>query len=231
MAPPVRAVTFDLWQTLMLDSKDQAHKRGSLRAERMHQILARASRDVPRETVDQVLQGIWQEWQTAYWDRNVDPGFDAQIVWLRERLDVAPDEHDLIGELRHAYIDPIFAVPPTLEPDAIPALTRLQARGVPLGLICNTSVTPGFALRRLLAGWGLQHLLPVQLYSDELHLRKPEAGVFHEAARQLGVDVAGLLHVGDSAEADVQGATGAGASALLVGPQTPLGQVVSTIQT
>ncbi len=231
MTLPLRAVTFDLWQTLMHDSKEQAIKRGQMRSQRIQQALSRAGKDTPRENVEAAVSGIWNEWQATYWDKNADPGFDAQMAWLLNRLGVAKDDHTLVDELRHAYIDPIFAISPVLDPDAIPALTQLEARGLRLGLICNTSVTPGFALRRLLAGWRLDRLLSVQLFSDELRRRKPAPEVFHEAARQLDVGVAELLHVGDSADADVEGARAAGARALLVGAETRLAQVVSTIQT
>ncbi|HLG70427.1 MAG TPA: HAD family hydrolase [Chloroflexota bacterium] len=231
MASPPRAVTFDLWQTLMHDSKDQAAKRGRMRAERIHQVLARAGHAATVEQVEALVKDIWNEWQATYWDKLVDPGFDAQMAWLQERLRVPGGDGRLSEDLRHAYVDPIFAVAPVVDAEAIPVLTQLQARGLPLGLICNTSVTPGFALRRLLAQWGLDRLLRVQLFSDEMGVRKPAPEIFQEAARQLGVQPVDMLHVGDSVENDVEGAQAAGARALLVGPEAPLSRVFSTLQT
>ncbi len=229
MTLPVQAVTFDLWQTLMHDTKEQAQRRAQLRAERMHQALAGAGIEISREEVETACRDVWQTWQTTYWDKHTDPGFDAQLEWLRQRFGGPEDAFELRGELRAGYVEPIFAIPPRLDHEAITALTRLEARGLKLGLICNTSVTPGFALRRLLAGWGLDRLLTVQLFSDELGIRKPAPEVFREAARQLEVDVSAMLHAGDRADVDVQGALDAGARAVLVDPDMPLSKLVVTI--
>jgi putative hydrolase of the HAD superfamily len=227
MGFPVRAVTFDLWQTLMLDSKAQAAKRGALRAERIHEALARAGLPIGLQTVEHAVNGIWQVWQTTYWGRDVDPGFEAQIAWLVNQLGLPAENTELVGGLRAGYVEPIFELPPRIDDEALPTLSQLRAVGAPIGLICNTSVTPAFALRKLFDAWGLNELLSVQLFSDELGIRKPDPEIFAEAARQLGVEVESLLHVGDSPEIDVRGANDAGAQGLLIGPEKPLSQVVS----
>jgi FMN phosphatase YigB (HAD superfamily) len=231
MPSPVQAVSFDLWQTLMHDNKEQAGKRAALRVARMHQALVHAGHAIALKEVEAACHEIWQKWQAEYWDKHVDPGFDAQLQFLRQRFGISPAGLDLLDELRNGYVEPIFALPPLADVEAIPLLTQLAARDLKLGLICNTSVTPGFALRRLLAGWGLDRLLPVQLFSDEIGVRKPSAEIFCEAARQLGVEIGALLHVGDRADADVQGAIDAGAQGLQVGPDAPLGDLLSRITT
>jgi putative hydrolase of the HAD superfamily len=119
-------------------------------------------------------------------------------------------------------VEPVFALPPKPDPAALRVLTELQAQGLKLGLICNTSVTPGFALRRLLAGWGLEQLLTVQLFSDEVGIRKPAPAIYQQAARQLGVDISAMVHVGDRLDVDVEGAIAAGARGLQVGPDMEL---------
>ena len=222
MSPPLKAVTFDLWQTLMHDGKEHGAARAKLRAERIHRALP----DAPLKDVEAALQNVWHTWETTYWAKNEDPGFDAQIAWLMKRLAVPPE---LEAELRAGYVDPIFAIPPHVDPEAVPALTSLRERGLKLGLICNTSVTPGSALRQLLDQWHVGELLMVQLFSDEVGIRKPAPAIFRETARRLGVDIAAMLHVGDRQDADVEGAIGAGAKALLARPQVPLTKLVSTL--
>jgi FMN phosphatase YigB (HAD superfamily) len=221
MPLPVQAVTFDLWQTLMLDTKERAAERAELRAGGMQAVLARAGFAATLPEVEDACHAIWREWQDHYWDKLVDPGFDAQMAWLCQRFAVPPG-HAVIGELRLAYVEPVFAISPQPDPAVIPVLSQLRAQGLRLGLICNTSVTPGFALRRLLARWGVDTLLPVQLYSDETGVRKPDPAIFRDAARRLDVDLGALLHVGDRPDIDVAGAVAAGARGLEVGPELPL---------
>ncbi|HVA24845.1 MAG TPA: HAD family hydrolase [Chloroflexota bacterium] len=225
MPAPVQAVSFDLWQTLMHDTKEQAQKRAGVRAAGMQAALARAGFGASLQQVEDACHAIWQEWETRYWDKLVDPGFDAQIAWLCQRLGVPAGAQPFVGDLRAAYVEPVFALPPSVDPAAVPVLSQLHARGLELGLICNTSVTPGFALRRLLAGWGLDRLLSVQLFSDEVRIRKPAPAIYREAARQLGVDIAAMVHVGDRPDVDVEGAILAGARGLQVGPAMPLSEL------
>jgi FMN phosphatase YigB (HAD superfamily) len=120
-------------------------------------------------------------------------------------------------------------VPPQPDGAALAVLERTHALGLKVGLICNTSITPGTALRRLLREWGLEPLLPVQVYSCELGIRKPAPEIFEEAARRLGIAVTAMLHVGDQPVNDVQGALGAGAQAVQVGPALPLQRVSDII--
>ena len=209
----------------MHDSKDQGSKRAEMRASRMHAAMARAGFGTTMSEVEDACHAIWQEWEARYWAHNTDPGFDAQLTWLCERLGVPPDASQVREELRAGYVEPVFAVPPEPDPAAIPVLSQLHAQGMRLGLICNTSVTPGSALRRLLDRWGLDRLLDIQLFSDELRIRKPAAAIYHEAARQLGVDVAAMVHVGDRQDVDVEGAIAAGARGIQVGPSMPLSEV------
>jgi FMN phosphatase YigB (HAD superfamily) len=257
MSSSVRAVTFDLWQTLMHDGREQGAKRAHRRAERIHQALRRAGRKLPLEHVESTLRELWEIWEVEYWAKDVDPGFEAQLAWLRQRFGLGgelepptppspgvpgkpqcktmaarpPDEAmpELEAELRAGYVDPIFEVPPEVDAEALPVLRSLRARGFKLGLICNTSVTPGDALRRLLDGWGLGPLLDAQLFSDELGIRKPAPAIFREAARRLGADISAVVHVGDRPDVDVDGAIAAGARGLLARPDAPLSKLLGTL--
>ncbi|MBV8083933.1 MAG: HAD family hydrolase [Chloroflexi bacterium] len=216
MSFPLRAVSFDLWETLMHDTPESAERRRLLRLERLQTL---SSRD-PAPAYDE----LWQWLESSWWSRQADPGFESQIERLAQRLGVPAGD-----ELRSAYVDPIFDSPPLPDPAAVPVLTELRGRGLRLALICNTSVTPGWALRRLLDGWGIGALLDAELFSDEQGIRKPAPGIFREAARQLGVDVSEMLHVGDRPDVDTAGAEAAGARALTVGPDLPLQAISATI--
>jgi FMN phosphatase YigB (HAD superfamily) len=225
MTCSVQAVSFDLWQTLMLDTKEQARRRAELRGGRIHAALTGAGFGATREEVEDACHAIWREWETRYWDKMVDPGFDAQIAWLCDRFGVPENAQQVVGDVRAGYVEPVFVLPPRVDPAALAVLSQLQAQGLRLGLICNTSVTPGFALRRLLADWGLDRLLTVQLFSDELGIRKPAPAIYHQAARELGVDISAMVHVGDRLDVDVEGAIAAGARGLQVGPEMQLSQL------
>jgi putative hydrolase of the HAD superfamily len=90
------------------------------------------------------------------------------------------------------------------------ALAALRARGLRLGLVCNTGRTPGRMLRVVLERLGLSPHLAVLTFSDEIGLRKPHAEIFLRTLGALGVEPREAVHVGDNLAADVAGARGVG---------------------
>ncbi len=96
--------------------------------------------------------------------------------------------------------------------DAVPALQRLREAGFRLGVISNaTHDLPG-GLEEL----ELARYFEVVTYSYEVGAEKPDPHIFRTALARLGVQAGRAAHVGDSYEADVVGARGAGLLAFLI---------------
>jgi putative hydrolase of the HAD superfamily len=93
----------------------------------------------------------------------------------------------------------------------------LDERGYRIGLISNTGRTPGVAMRRLLADYGLLDRFAVTIFSNEEGVLKPRREMFDRAAARLGVPNAAVVHVGDNPIADVAGAKAAGMRTVLLG--------------
>ena len=92
-------------------------------------------------------------------------------------------------------------------PEHVEILAALAPR-VRLGICSNFSHAP--TARRLLAEAGLLPHLDAIVISEEVGFRKPRPEIFRTALAGLGVEAAEALHIGDSLEADVAGASGAG---------------------
>lgn len=112
-----------------------------------------------------------------------------------------------------ALADPAFEVffaarqQVTLFGDALPALERLAARW-PLVAVSNGNAD--------LARIGLARYFRGAFSAREFTAGKPEPMIFQAACRHLGADPARVLHVGDDARLDVDGALGAGLRAAWV---------------
>jgi putative hydrolase of the HAD superfamily len=117
-------------------------------------------------------------------------------------------------ELTSAYISPILEVPPYLNPDAQKVLEILKNRNKLIGIICNTGLTPGIGLRRLLANEGVAEYFDLMIFSDEEDIRKPDPRIFHLAAQKLNVKPREAVHIGDNLKSDVCGAQSAGFKAI-----------------
>lgn len=105
---------------------------------------------------------------------------------------------------------------PSLEllPAARPLLERCRALGVPVVIASNSSELDrdhAVFLRRELGD-----LLAGIYVSHEVGTAKPDRQFFERIARDGGIPVSDLLHVGDRFYDDIQGALSAGASALHV---------------
>lgn len=91
--------------------------------------------------------------------------------------------------------------------DALPALARLAAR-YPLVSLSNGNAD----LQRV----GLAPYFRAAVSAQSAGVAKPDARIFHAAARSMGVQAHEVLHVGDDAHLDVVGAVGSGMQAVWV---------------
>jgi len=126
---------------------------------------------------------------------------------LRELLgEVSDDELDAFIDAEHEAWSPAFQVLGSAQA----LLEALRSRGVKTGVVLNSWPDPGRVLRRDIDRAGLTDLLDVIVISSEVGMRKPEAGIFHLALDELGVDPLSAMFVGDRLDTDVQGAANVG---------------------
>lgn len=97
--------------------------------------------------------------------------------------------------------------------DAAPALRRVRAAGLGVGVLTNGDATQQRAKAERV---GLTSEIDVLVASSELAAGKPDAGAFLHTTRLLGVAPGDALMVGDSLTDDVHGAIAAGLQAVLL---------------
>lgn len=95
-------------------------------------------------------------------------------------------------------------------PGMIELVRELKRAGMPIAIISNSE---GY-LAELVEELGWSRDFDAVVDSGRLGIDKPDARIFSHACRELGIVTHELLHVGDAWEVDVQGALGAGASAI-----------------
>jgi len=98
--------------------------------------------------------------------------------------------------------------------DRISVLEQLAAR-YPLALVSNFDHGP--TAHALLERFQLKDYFKTVVVSADVGFLKPAVEIFATACKRLAVGPARCLHVGDSKEADVEGATAAGMAAVWVG--------------
>lgn len=215
----IRAVTFDLWDTLLVDDSDEP-----LRAARGLPPKAQARE---QSFVDEVLRHHPELGEARAREalRQANAAFDRmwkqehQTPSVRARLG---DALALLGLRATPGLDGVVElweqlevqVPPRLAPGAAEVIAALKGR-YSLGVISDAIVTPGRGLRQILAHHGLLAAFTSFVFSDEAGASKPSPQVFARAAAELGLPPHQIAHVGDRAANDVDGPRAAGFRAVL----------------
>ena len=215
----IKAITFDLWDTLVIDDSDEAKRaEQGLRSkfdERRHLLWEALNLAEPIELEavrlaynvgDAAFNKVWKE---------------QHITWpIAKRLRLILNElgRELPGETFNAVVraheEMEVDIPPDAMPDAVPVLERL-ARRYKLCIVSDAIVSPGGCLRRLLENHGLAKFFNGFAFSDEVGHSKPHRAMFESAAGQLGGEIGEMLHVGDRDHNDVKGPQQLGMKAIL----------------
>jgi putative hydrolase of the HAD superfamily len=128
------------------------------------------------------------------------------------------------------HVFQVFADPVSwkLYPEVLPTLRELRSRGLELGIVSNFDSR----LFNVLRGLGIADLFDTVTISSLAHAAKPSPKIFELALKQHAVEPGEALHVGDSVRDDVEGATKAGLSAVLLARQgKPAPPGIQTIRT
>lgn len=218
------AVTFDLWQTLILDAPEQDELRSQMRYKDLHKALTSLGVHLSLQELKRGHDESASRLQEI-WKRNQDVAVREQIRLIMElasnRPGTMPTEPEAIEKLESAYVHSLSMFPPKLNPGTLDILKALRSRGHKIGLISNTGRSPGEALRRLLENYGVLQFFNATVFSNEVGVRKPDRRIFEEAANGLGVDLEGIVHIGDDPEADIWGAKQLGMRTILYESGSP----------
>ena len=176
----------------------------------------------PFAPIGERIERTLHEWFVAHSPRTAERFPISEMRALRERVfaEFPEHAHDL-GLLRRLTIeralnesggDPALASAAyaiffternrvDFYPDAQDGLQRIAAR-LPVAALTNGNADLGAI--------GIAPLFAFQLSAREYGAAKPDAGLFHEACRRLGLAPAEVLHVGDDPRTDIAGAANAG---------------------
>jgi len=220
----LKAVTLDLWNTLIADTT--VKERMALRAQRLREMTEPFGVCPTDSDLERAFKASWAHFDRVWIGRHRTPTTDESATVLLAELGVAapPEAQYRIARMME---DLILEAPPAAVPGAVDVLRRLrEERGLRLALISDTGLSPGRTLRVVLARLGLLEHLDVLYFSDEGGMSKPDVRVFHGVLRDLGevrtseathlgeVRPNEAVHVGDMERTDIAGARAAGMRAV-----------------
>lgn len=203
VTPP--AVTFDLWNTLLVSQPGGVH----VRRDSWESVINNRGLEIPSDLLQSVLEMLPVRFD-AEWKAGRQYGaaeaMDDAFAAFGDRVSSA-DRRALVEAFDRASYELIVEV----VDGAIEVLADLVGRGVALGLVSDTSLSAGRHLRSYLKAFGLYDCLGSLAFSDEVGVYKPEPEIFRAALGGLGIDdPVGVIHVGDLRRTDVAGARALG---------------------
>ena len=220
--PPLRAVIFDLWNTLIADTPELTRQREKARLEGLAEAVAAAGLSFGQADVERAYREAAEELQRLQAGGGDLPSAERAALFLH-RLDpelAARAAPELLVGVQRSPMQAARRFPPPLIAGVIETLEAVRQAGRRTGLISNTGPSPGPALRQVLARHGVMALLDVAVFSDEAAECKPAPGIFRRTLADLGVEPDEAVFVGDTPELDVVGPQRVGMWTVQVGGLT-----------
>lgn len=212
---PIKAVLFDMFDTLMLIEKDHEFYKPSIT--RMYRYLNQKGINVSFEKFNETY--IQQRNQLfAKADLNLEePHFNVRVAKTLESLGYNYDVSSPIVTGATSEFCEEFMKYVRLDDDAEATLKLLYGK-YKLGVISNFAI-PECVLKLLNIG-GIDRLFDVIVVSGAVNKRKPSPEIFKNTLKMIGVLAEEAVFVGDTIDADIEGAKAVGMRAVHIERRT-----------
>jgi len=202
----VKAVLFDMFDTLMIIEKDHAFYSPAVKS--MHSFLVKNGVEVSfavfRDSYIRARDALYEEA-----DANMEePHFSIRVKNALVALgyQTLAEDAALVQGATDAFCHE-FMNYVRIDDDAALALNELH-RKYRLGIVSNFAITE--CVTRILDRYGLTELFEVIVVSAAVNKRKPHPEIFKYALRRLKLKSSEVVFVGDTVDADIKGAKEAG---------------------
>jgi FMN phosphatase YigB (HAD superfamily) len=196
---PIKAVLFDMFDTLMLIQKEHAFYSPAVKS--MHTYLTSNGIQVPfpqfRDAYIKARDALYEEADKTL----EEPHFNLRVKSALTLLGYNAPNMSLVQGATDAFCAE-FMKYVIIDEHATAALTQLHGQ-YRLGLVSNFAVPE--CVQKLLQQHNLEGLFEVVVVSAAVNRRKPCPEIFQCALQKLQVVAADAVFVGDTVDADVQG--------------------------
>ena len=204
----ITTVTFDLWQTLLIDNRELGLRRSDARLEGVRRVLSDCGEEFEPEHISEAYWECYRQC-AAVREELRDVSFPEQIDIFVESISPGLGDRlteGALSEITRVYADSFLDYPPPAHSDAVDVLKSVHAMGLRIGMISNTGMTPGSTFRTYLANTGMLGYFDTLTFSDEVKMAKPAKEIFLLTLRAMNSAPEQTVHIGDSVRNDVAGA-------------------------
>ena len=207
----IKAVLFDMFDTLMLIEHEHAFYNPSLR--RAHEFLVQNGVDVRfavfRSAYIKARDALYAEADA----RMEEPHFNLRVANAMHSLGYDFDvSSEIVSGATLAFCEE-FMNYVRIDENAEEALRELHGK-YKLGIVSNFAIPE--CVHKLLEKHGLDGFFDVVVVSGAVNKRKPSPEIFQKALEKMGVDAEDTVFVGDTVDADIQGAKSVGMKTIFI---------------
>ena len=201
----IRAVTFDLWNTLLTGTPGAVEIRSRFWREVIVERGLDIGDDLLHGTLSMLPTRFDEEWRAG---RQYGPTEALADCFTAFGDRLASEDRDVLAAAFEAASYELKVAPVA---DAADVLSAVAATGVAVGIISDTTLAVGRHLRTYLDQHRILQHVTFAAFSDEVGVYKPDPAIFRVALDGLGIDdPTTVAHVGDLMRTDVAGARAMG---------------------
>jgi putative hydrolase of the HAD superfamily len=203
MEPPLKAITLDLWNTIFVERNYKEE-----RVKKFSSILEEETLFIEEKGLlgvyDLATEEYEKQWKNEYKHFQNKNRLDLMIHLLK--IDISNKKKE---EILEVFSEVFLSNPPEFKPNVKETVSKLASK-IKLGIISDTGVTPGAAIRKHFEDQGMLKYFQSTIFSDELGYCKPHHIPFQRALSELDVNSKEAMHVGDLLRTDILGAKNCG---------------------
>jgi putative hydrolase of the HAD superfamily len=186
-----------------------------VRVEALRRMLRNFDADPSDEQMAEAYRSGFDAYMAA-WVQGIHFGAADQIQHILARFEIVPGPGDgaFLAQTALEIEESSLLAPLEPLPGVLETVPRLTQEGYRLGLISDTSLTPGRILKQLMARDRLLDHFSALTFSDETGYTKPNPGMFDRTLAPLGAQPSQAAHVGDTPRTDIAGAKSLGMLAI-----------------
>jgi HAD superfamily hydrolase (TIGR01549 family) len=212
---PIKAVLFDMFDTLMLIEKDHGFYAPAM--QRMYHYVNEQGIDVPFEKFEQTYiserDKIFAQADATFEEPHFNVRMAATLQALGYNYDVSSP---IITEATSEFYSEFMKFV-RIDPDTPLTLQKLHKK-YHLGVVSNFAIPE--CVLSLLHESKIDRFFEVIIISGAVNKRKPHQDIFKRALDMINIKAEEAVFVGDTIEADVEGAKATGMKAIYIERRT-----------
>lgn len=207
----IKAVLFDLFETILLVRKDENRYRNCLK--KLHEALMHDGVSASFRDFEEAYFKARNKLYMKVKDNLEEPHFSFRISLALHEIGYDYNvDHPTVRKAVKAFSDEFMRYI-YLDEDAYEVLQTLHGK-YKTGIVSNFAIPE--CARELISIHGLQDFLDIIIISAEINKRKPDPEIFNVALSSLSVKPKDAVFVGDTLHVDVMGAKRVGMKTVLI---------------